>query len=258
MTDAPPRQAIILAAGFGRRLEEARTRPKALVEIHGRSILERALTALEGHGTREVAIVIGHHGAQIADYVAARTGSARIALVWNHEFATTDSAYSLWCARQWLDAGAIVMNGDVVVADRALHAAISARREQSLWLGTRAQPGDDGWMLALGPDRRVLELEVVRHPAAGIGAHLFKSAGVLSFSARDGRSLASWLDHAVQNGHIDCHFDEILRRHLVEIVLEGAEIERSSWAEIDHAADLQRARQVFAPEARRGPDGTRT
>ncbi len=258
MTDATPRQAVILAAGFGRRLEEARARPKALVEIHGRSILERAITALERHGTRAITIVIGHHGAQIADYVAARTGSARIDVVWNHEFATTDSAYSLWCARQSLGAGAIVMNGDVVVADRALHAAIPSRREQSLWLGTRAQPGDDGWMLALGPDRRVLGLEVVRSPAARIDAHLLKSAGVLSLSARDGRSLASWLDRAVQQGHIDCHFDEILRRHLMEIVLEGAEIDRSSWAEIDYAADLQRARQVFAPETRRGPDGTRT
>lgn len=141
-------------------------------------------------------------------------------------------------------------------ADRILAATIPTRGDHSTWLATRAQPDDDGWMLALGPDRRVIGLEAVRSGTRTVDGTRFKSAGILSLSARTGRRLAAWLDTAVHEGRADCHFDEILRRHLAALDLEGVEIDRASWAEIDDAADLARARRVFAPARPRDGGGT--
>lgn len=241
---------MILAAGMGRRLEQSHARPKALVEIHGRSILERALTALERHGAPKVTIVVGHEGERIVDHVAARNSGGRIDIVWNHAFATTDSAYSLWCARRALAEGAIVMNGDVVFTDQVL-AATRTDAERSVWLATRAEPGDDGWMLVLGSGRRLARLELVRRGTDTIDAGFLKSAGIVSLAARDGARLAGWLERAVGDGWTDRHFDDVLRRHLPEIELDGAVIDRPSWAEIDDAADLRRAERVFAPNGAR-------
>ena len=140
-------------------------------------------------------------------------------------------------------------------ADRILAATIPSRSDHSTWLATRAQPDDDGWMLALGPDRRVIGLEAVRSGTHTVGGPRFKSAGILSLSAYTGRRLAAWLDTAVHEGRANCHFDEILRRHLAEVEFEGVEIDRSSWAEIDDAGDLERARQVFAPARPRADAG---
>ena len=249
-----PRQAIILAAGMGRRLEHCDARPKALVEIHGRSILERALTALTRHGVPRVTVVVGHHGERIVEHVASLTPGCPVEIVWNREFATTDSAHSLWCARDGLVDGAIVMNGDVLFADHVL-AATRVAPEQSTWLATTTAPGDDGWMLALGADRRVVRLEVVRRGTAAIDAAFFKSAGILSLSAQSGQKLAGWLDRAVGTGRTDRHFDDVLRRHLPDIELTGTVIDRAAWAEIDEAADLRRAEHVFSPPTCRDGNG---
>lgn len=246
MPNFAPRQAIILAAGMGRRLENRDARPKALVEIHGRSILARALAALAQHGAPRVTIVVGHHGERIVEHVASLTPACPVEIVWNREFATTDSAHSLWCARDALVDGAIVMNGDVLFADHVL-AATRVAPEESTWLATPTAPGDDGWMLALDADRRVVRLEAVPRGTAAIDAAFFKSAGILSLSAQSGRKLAGWLDRAVGTGRTDRHFDDVLRRHLPEIELTGAVIDRAAWAEIDEAADLRRARTLFSP-----------
>lgn len=61
---------MILAAGLGTRLRPLTdTRPKALVEVGGRTLLEIALSRLHSFGVREVIINTHHFSAQIVDYL---------------------------------------------------------------------------------------------------------------------------------------------------------------------------------------------
>ena len=60
-----PTKAMVLAAGLGTRLRPLTDhRPKALVEIDGRSLLEITLSKLRAAGVREV-IVNAHHFADM-------------------------------------------------------------------------------------------------------------------------------------------------------------------------------------------------
>jgi NDP-sugar pyrophosphorylase family protein len=63
-------KAMILAAGLGTRLRPLTdTRPKALVEINGRTLLEITLSRLRTFGITEVIINVHHLAAQIIDYL---------------------------------------------------------------------------------------------------------------------------------------------------------------------------------------------
>lgn len=63
-------KAMILAAGLGTRLRPLTdTRPKALVEVAGRTLLEITLTRLRSFGVREVIINVHHFADMILDYV---------------------------------------------------------------------------------------------------------------------------------------------------------------------------------------------
>lgn len=63
-----PIAATVLAAGLGRRLGN---RPKATLEIDGRSILERLTTALRDAGIEDVSLVIGPYAEQLLPLAAA-------------------------------------------------------------------------------------------------------------------------------------------------------------------------------------------
>ncbi len=65
-------RAMVLAAGLGTRLRPlTNDRPKALVEINGRTLLEITLTRLRRFGIREVIINVHHFADAIVDYLAA-------------------------------------------------------------------------------------------------------------------------------------------------------------------------------------------
>jgi NDP-sugar pyrophosphorylase family protein len=66
-------KAMVLAAGLGTRLRPLTdNRPKALVEISGRTLLEIALSRLRSFGIREVIINVHHFADMILDYLKAQ------------------------------------------------------------------------------------------------------------------------------------------------------------------------------------------
>jgi len=63
-------KAMILAAGLGTRLRPLTDeRPKALVEVAGRTLLEITLTRLQSFGVREVIINVHHFADMILEYL---------------------------------------------------------------------------------------------------------------------------------------------------------------------------------------------
>lgn len=67
-------KAMVLAAGLGTRLRPLTDdRPKALVEVAGRTLLEIALTRLHKFGVREVIVNVHHFADKVVDYLKANS-----------------------------------------------------------------------------------------------------------------------------------------------------------------------------------------
>src|ERR1700684_2537282 len=65
-------KAMILAAGLGTRLRPLTdNRPKALVEVAGRTLLEITISRLRAFGVREVIINVHHFADMVVDYLKA-------------------------------------------------------------------------------------------------------------------------------------------------------------------------------------------
>jgi NDP-sugar pyrophosphorylase family protein len=83
-------KAMILAAGLGTRLRPlTNDRPKALVTVAGRTLLEIALCRLRSLGVREVIVNAHHHAAMIADYLKANDFGMRSELSCEDELLDT-------------------------------------------------------------------------------------------------------------------------------------------------------------------------
>ena len=109
------RTALLLAAGLGSRLEPLTdTMPKCLVEVTGVPILERLVRALDAHGIERLVIFTGYRAEMIRDYLGESFAGIAVEYIESPLFATTNTLYSLWLARQAIDEPVLLVESDVV------------------------------------------------------------------------------------------------------------------------------------------------
>src|SRR5262249_12511058 len=130
-------RALILAAGFEPQLMPLiQDRPKTMLEVRGRTILERQVSTLRGCGVRDVVVVRGYRKEQVT--------VPGIRFVDNDRFAETGELFSLFQAGAEIDGPCVLLYGDImcgrwilerllrtradvaVVVDRAFHDAYRA------------------------------------------------------------------------------------------------------------------------------------
>ncbi len=81
VTAGPPMSAMVLAAGLGRRMRPlTATRPKPLVEVAGRTLLDRALDTLRAGGVGDVVVNVHYMADRMEGHLAARPSGLKIAI----------------------------------------------------------------------------------------------------------------------------------------------------------------------------------
>src|SRR5689334_15728440 len=134
--------AVLLAAGVGRRLGQARPAPKVLLEFGGRTLLSRHCDALVAAGVARLTIVVGFERGQIEAAVAGLSTPLSIDFVENPRF-TEGSVVSLAAAGAVLRAGGpvILMDGDVLYDPAMLMRLMGAAAENALLVDRELEPG---------------------------------------------------------------------------------------------------------------------
>lgn len=155
-------KAIILAAGQGSRLRPITDdRPKCLVSLAGRTLLDYQVAALRAAGADEVVVVTGYR----ADQIEALGHATRH----NPAYDRTNMVASLMCAEDVLREGddVLLSYGDIVylpgiaralAADETGFAATVDRRWLQLWQLRNEDPLADAETLKLDPEGAILEL----------------------------------------------------------------------------------------------------
>jgi NDP-sugar pyrophosphorylase family protein len=111
-------KAMVLAAGLGTRLRPlTNDRPKALVTVAGRTMLEICLSRLRQFGVDEVIVNTHHYAEMIREYLEAN-GNFGMRIEISHEEELLDTGGGLkkaaWFFLDGLDAPFIVHNVDIV------------------------------------------------------------------------------------------------------------------------------------------------
>jgi L-glutamine-phosphate cytidylyltransferase len=232
-------KAIILAAGNGSRLRPLTSqRPKCLLEVGGRAIVDHQLTALGRCGINDVVVVVGYCGDQIRRHLG---GSARY--VENTRFDSTNSLYSLWLVRDELEPAALVLNSDVLASPQLFARLLESPAPDAV-LVERGQGflPEDMKVTLFGNQVRDFGKDL---PPERAHAH---NVGVAKFSERGGQRLAECLDTLVATGHANDWAPVAFRafashRPLIAVATDGL-----PWIEIDYESDLERARVEVQPQ----------
>ena len=154
-------RAVILAAGRGRRMgASTRDRPKCLIDIGGRSLLDRQLAAFRSAGVDDVGVVTGWRADRFADLP--------VTTFHNPAWSSTSMVDSLARARPWLRTESVlVCYGDILVAPGDI--SLVSRSPASItiaydpnwlaqWRRRFVEPLDDAETLRLDPAGRVTDI----------------------------------------------------------------------------------------------------
>jgi len=234
MTDQAP-HAILLCAGLGSRLLPLTAdRPKCLIEVGGRTILEHQVEALHAAGVSGVTVVGGYRFDRLEAFVADRWADGeRPELVLNPFYAISSSIGSVWAARHRLAAPFCLLNGDTVY-DPALVADGLARVQPglNLFVESIAAPEPDDMLVRMDGDRVVA---VSKALPPSLGRH--RSLGFVAGDGREGYAAA--LDKVIRevDGAQSFHH-AIVDRLAHEGAVHAVAFAGGLWTEIDRPEDI--------------------
>ena len=235
MTDS--RRVLILAAGRGRRMREATAdRPKCLVELAGRPLLEWQRAAFRQAGIETVAAVGGYRADRLAQEI-------EVPFV-NQAWETTNMVRSLTCAAAWLESGdTLVSYSDIAFNASAVERLAAAtgdiaitydRQWAPLWAGRFEAPLDDAETFRIDGG---LVTEIGGRPQSPEEIQ-GQFMGLLRFSADGWRRIGRFLD-GLEPAAVD-RLD--MTGLLARLIAAGESVEGvavdGGWVEVDSESDL--------------------
>ena len=153
-------KSIILAAGEGTRLRPlTNDRPKCMVELFGKPLLQHQVEVLRECGIEDIIVVTG--------YLASKANTPGIRTIHNPRYAETNMVVSLFCAEAEFTEDILISYGDIVFHESIVQEMIHSRTPiavavdkqwEALWRIRMEDPLSDAETLKLANDGTITEL----------------------------------------------------------------------------------------------------
>ena len=242
-------KALILAAGYGRRLQPLTNEiPKSLVEVNGTPLLVNALNNLAAIGTDEIGIVVGHMADRIRERIGMKWQGIPVRYFENPRYLETNNIVSLYEARTFCDSDMLMLECDIYYHKEMLERLAAGKGDCSILVSPFNPDTMDGTVIRVGAQDRALELIPGKWQADGFDyTHTRKTVNMYRFTkdfAKTYLPLVAWyVEHVGENSYYETVLGSLLylREHDIRVV----EVPETMWCEVDDAADLARARAMF-------------
>ncbi|MBR4897797.1 MAG: phosphocholine cytidylyltransferase family protein [Prevotella sp.] len=240
---------VILAAGMAKRLRPLTdTKPKCLLEVNGRTLLERTVDAMQQAGISEFVVVTGYRGDMIRDYLTnlkPQTSNLKpqFSFLHNADYEHNNNIYSLWMAGEKVRGKDFLLMDSDILCDPAAVVCIAQQQGSALAVN-RHELGEEEMKVVVDADMRITEISKTCSPEAAMG----ESVGIERITADYGEALFRELDQMIlKEGLIDIFYERAFERlipqgHTFRVV----DTTDFFSYEIDTPEDYERANDLFA------------
>lgn len=243
-------QAIILAAGMGRRLGEfTANNTKCMLEVNGVRLIDRMLGQLFGLDLDRIVIVIGYEGQKLKDYITSRYPSDNIVFIENAVYDKTNNIYSLWLARDLMaEDDTLLLESDLIFDNCVLQAALESDYKDCALI-SKYETWMDGTMVRIDDDNNIVNFIPKKAFKYTDTAFYYKTVNIYKFS-RDfiNNHYMPFLDAYIRVLGENEYYEQVLR--VLTLIdnsgLKALPITGKPWYEIDDVQDLRIAEAIFA------------
>ncbi len=243
-------QAMMLAAGMGRRLKELTSdNTKCMLKVHGRTLLERALDILVDAGMKRMVLVIGYRGENVRSFVGNSYRGMPVEYVENPIYNQTNNIYSLFLAsKQLTEDDTILLESDLIFESSVI-TGLAADSRPNLAAVAPFKSWMDGTVVCLDENDNITRfLGKSDFKFREVGEY-FKTVNIYKFSKEfSAKSYVPFLSAYCQALGNNEYYEQVLRviTLLDQNDLKGYRINRERWYEIDDIQDLNNAEAIFA------------
>lgn len=245
-------QAIILAAGMGKRLKElTQDRTKCMVQVNGVALIDRMLHQIESRHLSRIVIVVGYEGEKLMKYIDTLGIRTPIVYVQNPIYDKTNNIYSLALAKDYLcQDDTLLFESDLIFEDAVIDQLLDDPRE-TLALVDKYESWMDGTCVKLGPDDSIASFVPSKNFRFEETHEYYKTVNIYKFGRHFSRThyvpFLEAYSKALGNNE---YYEQVLR---VIAMLDDPEIRAKRlngqlWYEIDDIQDLDIASSMFAQD----------
>lgn len=248
-------QAIILAAGMGRRLGElTENDTKCMVKINGRPLIDRLLHQLLKVGISNITIVVGYKGENLIRHVRDTFPEYNINFINNPIYDKTNNIYSLSLAKEKLmEDDTILLESDLVFEDRILEKII-AESYPNIALVDKYESWMDGTVVKLGCDNTIVNFIPKKAFDFGEVDKYYKTVNIYKFSKDFSKNkYVPFLEAYCKSLGNNEYYEQVLKviALLDNPKLKALPLNGEKWYEIDDFQDLDIAEAIFADDHNR-------
>lgn len=243
-------QAIILAAGMGKRLGElTKDNTKCMVNVNGISLIDRTLTQLSKLSLSRVVIVIGYKGENLKNYIGDEYKGIKIEYIHNPIYDKTNNIYSLSLAKKELQEDDTLLIESDLIFDDALFPMIVNNPYPNLALVAKYETWMDGTMVCIDADCNIINFvpkEAFRYEDVNV---YYKTVNIYKFSREfSTNEYVPFLDAYSRVMGNNEYYEQVLRvlTLLNSSTLKALPIQDEKWYEIDDVQDLDIASTIFS------------
>lgn len=241
-------KALILAAGFGKRLQPiTNSIPKSMVMVNDTPLLVNALNNLTSLGIMDIGIVVGHMSDYIKQHIGTDWHGARISYFENSRYLETNNVVSLYKAVNFCDDDMLMLECDIYYHKEMLKALIEGQGECSILVSPFNPETMDGTVIRIDGDKAT-ELILGKWQGKEFDySNVRKTVNMYRFTKDFTSKYMPLIKWYVENMGEQSYYEKVLGSliYLRECDVRIVEVPEEMWCEIDDANDLDRACKHF-------------
>lgn len=245
-------QAIILAAGMGKRLGEyTKSNTKCMVPVNGTPLIDRVIKQLSGLSLTRVVIVVGYEGQKLMDYLGDSQHGLKIEYINNPIYDKTNNIYSLALAKHKLQEDDTLLIESDLIFDDGMFDLLIDNPLPNLALVAKYEPWMDGTMVRIDKDNNIVNFIPKAAFDYNETAFYYKTVNIYKFSKEFSQTkYVPFLEAYTKAVGNNEYYENVLRiiTFLNSHDLKALPITNEKWYEIDDKQDLDIAEALFAGE----------
>lgn len=245
-------QAIMLAAGMGSRLGKyTKNNTKCMLDINGKTLLERAIDALCEANIKKFILVLGYKKDNVKKFIKEKGLDKKIDIVYvdNDIYYKTNNIYSLYLAKNYLiNDDTILLESDLIYDSSIVKKLVETKYESAAVIA-KYEEWMDGTVVVLDKNNNVNAfIEKNDFDYNNVDSY-YKTVNIYKFSKEfSSKFYVPFLDSYIKAyGHNE-YYELVLKVviGMKNVELHGMILNDEPWYEIDDCQDMNIAQSIFA------------